>query len=92
MIGANATRGAGKTLGTLELERGYYRTSETSLDILECHREEACVGGSNASRYCAAGYRDACKHRKINFAQFFVSYRSCLVRTTDRVRLMCMLG
>ena len=60
MTGVN-TGTAGTTLQTLELEPGYYRTSETSPNILECHREEACVGGSDASQYCASGYRDACK-------------------------------
>lgn len=52
---------AGLTLRTLELELGYYRTSSVSQDVLECYQEEACVGGNNASEYCAPGYRDACK-------------------------------
>lgn len=60
MTGAT-TASAGTTLEMLELDRGYYRTSSTSQDLLECHQKQACVGGSNAEQYCASGYRDACK-------------------------------
>ena len=62
MTGVDSKGSAGATLQTLDLEPGYYRTSETSRNVLECHREEACVGGSNASQYCAPGYQDACKY------------------------------
>eukprot|EP00903_Cladosiphon_okamuranus_P015456 g14274.t1 len=47
----------GATLQTLELESGYYRTSNVSRSILECYREEACTGGSDPNEYCAAGYQ-----------------------------------
>eukprot|EP00903_Cladosiphon_okamuranus_P007092 g6891.t2 len=49
----------GLTLRTLELKRGYYRTSSVSKEVLECYQEDACVGGNDASEYCALGYRDA---------------------------------
>eukprot|EP00903_Cladosiphon_okamuranus_P016944 g15619.t1 len=59
MTGADSTSNAGATLQTLDLEPGYYRTSPTSRDVLECHREEACIGGNDASQYCAEGYQGA---------------------------------
>ena len=52
---------AGMTLATLELERGFYRTSSESHEVLECHRKDSCIGGLNASNYCAAGYEGPCK-------------------------------
>ncbi|CBJ26186.1 conserved unknown protein [Ectocarpus siliculosus] len=58
-VGVNVSGNAGTTLQTLDLESGYYRTSAESDIILECHREEACVGGSTAGEYCATGYQGA---------------------------------
>ena len=59
--GVNITRDSGMTLKTLDLMSGFYRTSYKSREVLECYREEACVGGSNASSYCAAGYAGPCE-------------------------------
>ncbi|CAN0030927.1 unnamed protein product [Scytosiphon promiscuus] len=42
------------TLETLDLERGYWRSSITSRDVRECYETDACVGGT--SGYCGAGY------------------------------------
>lgn len=52
---------SGTTVSTLSLEKGYYRTSDTSLAILECYQEEACVGGSDAEHMCASGYEGPCE-------------------------------
>ncbi|CAN0279849.1 unnamed protein product [Ascophyllum nodosum] len=54
--GVNIAGNPGMTLKTLDLMSGFYRTSYTSREVLECYRGEACVGGSNASSYCAEGY------------------------------------
>ncbi|CAM9660999.1 unnamed protein product [Ascophyllum nodosum] len=54
--GVNTTGNSGMTLETLSLMPGFYRTFSKSREILECYREEACMGGSNADRYCAEGY------------------------------------
>lgn len=51
----------GTTAWTLCLAEGYYRDSELSLDILECYRHEACVGGNGVEGYCADGYEGACE-------------------------------
>ena len=54
--GVNTTGNSGMTLETLNLVSGFYRTSYQSREVLECYREEACLGGSNAGSYCAEGY------------------------------------
>ncbi|CAM9477686.1 unnamed protein product [Ectocarpus fasciculatus] len=57
MMGASGNAGA--TVATLELEPGYYRTSADSREVLQCHQEEACLGGVDTSEYCASGYEGA---------------------------------
>eukprot|EP00752_Nemacystus_decipiens_P012244 g10853.t1 len=59
--GARSAEDGGTTLETLELEAGYYRTSNTSHDVLECFQEVACKGGTDAADdgYCADGYAGA---------------------------------
>lgn len=47
---------AGETPETFFLKLGYVRTSNTSLDILECPHKEKCEGGRDVSHYCATGY------------------------------------
>ncbi|CAN0108566.1 unnamed protein product, partial [Ascophyllum nodosum] len=54
--GVDITGNPGMTLKTLDLMSGFYRTSYKSREVLECYREEACVGGSDAGSYCAEGY------------------------------------
>lgn len=52
---------SGTTVASITLRAGYYRTSNSSVDILECHRQEACLGGNGYETYCAAGYEGACE-------------------------------
>lgn len=61
--GANSATTGGTTLETLELEPGFFRTSNTSHTVRECFQESACKGGTDASDdgYCAAGYEGPCK-------------------------------
>ena len=49
------------TLETLSLDSGYWRTSNTSRNILTCYRETACAGGSTVEEYCSSGYEGPCK-------------------------------
>lgn len=51
---------AGMTLPTLDLDRGFYRTSAESQNVLKCHQKKACTGGVDTSQYCATGYQGAC--------------------------------
>ncbi|CAN0056334.1 unnamed protein product, partial [Scytosiphon promiscuus] len=46
----------GNTVETLEILPGFYRSSETSLDIRECFHEQACAGGEIVGEYCSEGY------------------------------------
>ena len=59
--GVNITGNSGMTLETLNLMFGFFRTSNKSIKVLECYREEACMGGSIVSRYCAEGYAGPCE-------------------------------
>ena len=59
--GVNTTGMTGMTLETLNLMSGFYRASNKSREILECHREDACLGGSKADTYCAKGYTGLCE-------------------------------
>ena len=59
--GVNTTGISGMTLETLNLMPGFYRTSNKSREVLECHREDVCLGGSNADTYCAEGYAGLCE-------------------------------
>ena len=59
--GVDAAGNSGMTLETLNLMPGFYRTVSKSREILECYREEACMGGSNADNYCAEGYAGPCE-------------------------------
>jgi hypothetical protein len=46
----------GATIPTFELKPGYWRTSVNSSNIETCLNPEHCVGGPNASSYCAEGH------------------------------------
>ena len=66
--GVNTTGNSGMTLETLELMSGFFRTSNESREVLECYREEACMGGSTAGSYCADGYAGPCKECYLHIA------------------------
>ena len=59
--GVDTTGNPGMTLETLNLMSGFYRTSNTSRNVLECYRKEACIGGSTVARYCEKGYAGPCE-------------------------------
>eukprot|EP00614_Pseudopedinella_elastica_P022796 CAMPEP_0172644010 /NCGR_PEP_ID=MMETSP1068-20121228/238987_1 /TAXON_ID=35684 /ORGANISM="Pseudopedinella elastica, Strain CCMP716" /LENGTH=1130 /DNA_ID=CAMNT_0013458191 /DNA_START=782 /DNA_END=4171 /DNA_ORIENTATION=- len=52
-----ATCLSGTTIPTLDIERGAWRVSNTSMDVLECPIEVACPGGPGASTQCNEGYQ-----------------------------------
>ena len=78
--GVNTTGIYGMTLETLNLKSGFFRTCNKSKEVLECYREEACMGGSNASRYCAEGYAGPCEefYLLITFLTAVLSTHLCL--------------
>ena len=67
--GVDTTTGiSGMTLETLDLMSGFFRTSNKSREVLECYREEACMGGSTVGRYCAEGYGGPCEEFYLHIA------------------------
>lgn len=46
----------GMTTSLLKIEKGYWRTSADSLNILACQNKEHCLGGTDPNNYCAEGY------------------------------------
>ena len=48
---------SGVSLEELEIDKGYWRATNTSKSVLECYNTEACKGGkSGAPGYCDTGY------------------------------------
>ena len=58
------TSSTGITLADFNLKKGYYRDSNASPLILECYQPSACTGGTDATDYCAPGYKGPCKLRR----------------------------
>lgn len=60
---------AGGTLYSLQLDRGYWRYSVTSKEILRCYEAGACIGGiaaigdtrADEDAYCGEGYTGPCE-------------------------------
>lgn len=58
-----------RTLASLFLEEGYWRSSNASTDVRKCHNHNACVGGMAKTcghvnfthRYCSTGYTGPCE-------------------------------
>lgn len=55
------TSDGGATVESLRLKLGYFRISNTSGEVLQCYRREACKGGTDMSNCCAEGYSGPCK-------------------------------
>ena len=51
----------GTTVANITLEKGYFRTSNKSHDILQCYQKRACLGGNDTDDYCAPGYNGPCE-------------------------------
>ena len=63
---SNSAGGPTTRLGTLDIEPGYWRSSEDSRDILACYNKDACNGGLTESlNYCSEGYRGPCEFEYI---------------------------
>ena len=63
-----SSRGGVTTLEDLEIDKGYWRATNSSKDILECYNGDACRGGiTGAFDYCSGGYRGACELARQDF-------------------------
>lgn len=50
------------TLATLSIERGYWRATASSPNVLPCYNSDACLGGvTGEPGYCQMGYEGPCK-------------------------------
>jgi hypothetical protein len=47
---------SGMTATTLDLEKGYWRATESSTEVLPCLTENHCKGGAELSELCSEGY------------------------------------
>ena len=53
----------GVVVETLSIERGFWRASNKSEDILACYNADACNGGqTGADGFCAPGYQGPCEN------------------------------
>ena len=58
---SSATGGNG-TIESLSIDSGYWRATNTSINILSCYNEKACMGGvTGGDNYCLKGYKGPCQ-------------------------------
>lgn len=60
----HTTCSEGSAVAGLNLDAGYYRSSSSSTNILECHRRLSCEGGlwgEEQDNQCARGYVGPCE-------------------------------
>lgn len=56
-----ASEGGNVTLDAISIDRGFWRATESSTEILTCYHADACLGGvTAASDYCLKGYEGPC--------------------------------
>lgn len=61
-LGHSTSAGGNTSLESLLIERGYWRATNTSMDILACYNAEACLGGLTGGKdYCSEGYEGPCE-------------------------------
>lgn len=54
--------GGDTTVEALEVDAGYWRATNTSVDVLACYNEDACCGGvTNTPNFCKQGYEGPCE-------------------------------
>ncbi|CAN0574824.1 unnamed protein product, partial [Laminaria digitata] len=53
--------GGNITLQALSIDRGFWRATASSTEVLACYHIDACVGGvTGTSDYCLDGYEGPC--------------------------------
>lgn len=61
----STSSGRATTLTGVSINRGFWRATSNSEDVLPCYREEACHGGVTGSpEYCRIGYEGPCERRR----------------------------
>lgn len=77
---------AGTTLFSFNLEKGYYRISPDSHNVLECYNEEACLGGDTVGQYCAPGYQGPGKCARIDRRPLVLDAPLLILKTAVLIR------
>lgn len=56
------SKGGGTTIEILELDAGYWRTTNDSFNVLPSYNEDACKGGmTDDPAFCQLGYEGPCE-------------------------------
>lgn len=54
--------GGAVTLDMITIDKGYWRATNSSKNILACYHADACLGGlTGTPGYCLEGYEGPCK-------------------------------
>lgn len=62
VIPHTASDGGPVTLEMLSIDKGYWRATSSSRQVLACYNADACVGGlTGTADYCLEGYEGPCK-------------------------------
>lgn len=57
----STSKGGNITLQSLSIEKGYWRPTASSIEVLACYNADACLGGvTGTSGYCLDGYEGPC--------------------------------
>lgn len=60
----SSAAGGNATIESLSIDRGYWRATNTSVNILACYNVKACLGGVTEGKdYCSNGYKGPCQYR-----------------------------
>lgn len=56
------SEGGPATLEMISIDKGYWRATNSSRDVLACYNADACLGGlTGTAEYCLEGYEGPCK-------------------------------
>lgn len=59
----STAEGGKSTIEFLLIDPGYWRATNTSINILECYNAKACLGGvTGRSGYCKTGHEGPCQY------------------------------
>lgn len=87
--------GGNTTLENISISEGFWRATSTSRDVLQCHNEDACIGGVTGSDdYCEEGYEgpycSICSEGYSEHLSF--SCRECSDDNTDTIIAAAILS
>ena len=61
MMAHATSAGGAATAETISIDRGYWRATLSSTEVLACYNADACLGGvTGAAGFCLEGYKGPC--------------------------------